>query len=233
MKMKICKNFLLFTFLSGFLLSAVLGTHLMMQVASSESVVPPYTYYLAITSTAGGTTNPLPGTHNYSAGSWINVTAIPNTGYSFDKWLFDAQRKTENPITIIMDANHTLRAFFVDSAPPTIAIISPENKTYTVNNVSLTFNVNESTSRIGYSLDGKANVTIAGNTTLTGLSDGSHNIVVYADDTVGNTGTSGKVYFRIEAQAELFLIWVAASAVIITGIGIALLVYFVKVRKKG
>ena len=81
--------------------------------------------------------------------------------------------------------------------PPTIIVLSPANATYDTTNVSLIFTVNKATSWIRYSLDGAANVTITGNTTLTSLSHGSHHIVVYANDTHGNIGTSNTVYFVI------------------------------------
>jgi len=157
----------------------------------------PYTYYLTITSTAGGTTNPLPGTYNYTEGSSLNVTAIPYSGYSFDYWLLDGEERTENPITMIINANHTLEAVFVD-IPPEISIISPENKTYPIKDVPLTFTVSESTSWIGYSLNNQANVTIAGNTTLTSLLDGVYHVVIYANDTTGNMGASSTVYFTVD-----------------------------------
>ena len=120
-----------------------------------------------------------------------------------------------------------------DTTPPTISIVSPENKTYTVNNVSLTFTLSEPTSWIGYSLDGQANVTIAGNTTLSGLSDGAHSLIVYAKDTAGNTGASEIIYFSIKTQqSELFpTTWIAAAIAIIAAVGAALLVYFAKVKK--
>ncbi len=54
---------------------------------------------------------------------------------------------------------------------------------------------------MGYSLDGEMNVTIAGNTTLTGVLDGSHHIVVYANDTAGNMGASGTVYFTVDTTS--------------------------------
>jgi len=114
-------------------------------------------------------------------------------------------------------------------------IISPENKTYTINNVSLTFIVSEPTSWIRYSLDGQANVTITGNTTLSGLSDSSHSLVVYAKDTGGHTGASETVCFSIEVPppepqpSEPFPItWIAAATVIMATVGVTL-VYF---RKK-
>ena len=84
-----------------------------------------------------------------------------------------------------------------EEIPPEITIMSPANATYDVTNVSLIFTVNEPTSWIGYSLDGAANVTITGNTTLIGLSFGSHSIIVYANDTAGNMGVSNMVYFTI------------------------------------
>ncbi len=75
--------------------------------------------------------------------------------------------------------------------PPTITILSPENKTYATNvSIPLNFTVDESTSWMGYSLDGQPNATITENTTLPTLSDGQHHGVVYANDTCGNMGTS-------------------------------------------
>jgi len=77
-----------------------------------------------------------------------------------------------------------------ETEPPTITILSPENKTYAVNIVPLTFTVDEATLWMGYSRDGKANLTITGNTILSDLSDGWHYVAVYANDTFGNMGSS-------------------------------------------
>jgi len=117
-------------------------------------------------------------------------------------------------------------------SPPAISIVSPENKTYTVNTVSLAFALSEPTSWIGYSLDGQANVTIAGNTTLSRLSTGSHWLVVYANDTDGKTGTSETIYFTVVQQSEPFPItWIVGVAIIIAISGTAFLVYFKKIKK--
>src|SRR3972149_3438255 len=88
-----------------------------------------------------------------------------------------------------------------DTLSPSISIASPENKTYAVSNVSLAFTVSEPTSWIGYSLDGQTNASIAGNTILTGLSDGMHSLTVYANDSFGNTGVSEVVPFAIDTSA--------------------------------
>lgn len=119
--------------------------------------------------------------------------------------------------------------------PPAVYIISPENKTYTANSVCLTFTVNEPTSWIGYSLDGQANVTITGNITLMGLSDGSYSLKVFANDTAGNMGSSETVHFTISHGSQLSelspTMWIAVVAVTATVVGAGVLVYFTKIKK--
>jgi hypothetical protein len=88
--------------------------------------------------------------------------------------------------------------FSVDTIPPEIAVLSPLNQTYQTGSVELSFTVDKSTSWIGYSLNGQANVTIVGNVTLSSLPDGNHSIIVYAADTIGNFGSSTPVYFSVD-----------------------------------
>jgi len=78
----------------------------------------------------------------------------------------------------------------VDTAPPQILIVSPGNATYNIESVPLIFTVNERTSWTGYNLNNTGNVTISGNTTVAGLVDGSYRIVMYANDTSNNMGSS-------------------------------------------
>jgi hypothetical protein len=85
-----------------------------------------------------------------------------------------------------------------DNVAPSITIISPKNETYATTSVPLIFTLNEPTSWVGYSLDGAENVTITGNTTLAGLLEGLHYVIVYANDTAGNMGSSDVVYFTID-----------------------------------
>jgi len=97
--------------------------------------------------------------------------------------------------TLITMVNELLIA---RAAPPEISVLSPENKTYSVKDVPLTFTVNETTSWIGFSLDEQPTATISGNTTLTSLPDGSHQVVVYANDTSGNMGASNTIHFTVD-----------------------------------
>jgi len=85
----------------------------------------------------------------------------------------------------------------VDASPPNISELSMLNKTYNLDTIPLSFSVDEDTSWIGYCLDDSANVTLLGNTTISGLSEGSHSLVIYANDTAGNMGASNTVFFTV------------------------------------
>ena len=113
--------------------------------------------------------------------------------------------------------------------PPTITNLQIENKTYNQNCLPLNFTTDNSVSWMGYSLDKKANVTVSGNTTLLEIAEGSHNLIIYANDTVGNMGTSEAVYFSVEMseQAPLFLTLVGASVSVIF-ISLGLIILFKK-----
>jgi hypothetical protein len=125
----------------------------------------------------------------------------------------------------------SLVQFIVDTSPPIISELSIANKTYNDQNVPLSFNLNENASWIAYDLDNHGNTTLQGNTTLTRLSIGSHSIVVYANDTLGNMGKSEMVYFTIKEPDTFQTALVIASVVTVAILGMGLLVYFKK-RKR-
>ncbi len=83
--------------------------------------------------------------------------------------------------------------------PPETVIIQPENKTYTVREVPLTFYVNEPTRFLGACLNG-FNFTIEGNTTLKNLSNGHYNIAVLVTDTDLNHAVSQTVSFTVDSS---------------------------------
>ena len=120
-----------------------------------------------------------------------------------------------------------------DNAAPQIVILWPESTTYTDGNMTLVFSIPEPTSKISYSIDSQENVTILGNTTLTDLSNGNHNLTVYATDKSGNTGTSETRYFSVNVPRSFLTTSVAAASVAsVTIVVSALTAYFVKIRKK-
>ena len=94
--------------------------------------------------------------------------------------------------------------FYVDLPTPTnppAINLSLAYRTYDKPVVPLVFNVNDSTSWLGYSLDNQLNETISGNVTLTDLTEGNHSLVVYANDTFGNMGKSDTAYFAVSLPA--------------------------------
>jgi hypothetical protein len=134
-----------------------------------------------------------------------------------------------------MVTGQTETLYFTVDTPPAISFLSMENQTYETTNVPLNFTVNQSVSQITYSLDGRDNVTVAGNTTLTGLPQGAHTLIVYAQDTAGNAGASEPIIFTVATALEpeqgrepfpatLVLASIASVAIVGTG----LLVYFRK-----
>jgi N-acetylneuraminic acid mutarotase len=82
------------------------------------------------------------------------------------------------------------------TAAPIIHINSPENQTY--NKVTLNFTVNRDTQWIGYSLDNQKNVTLNRETQLFNLTEGSYNIILYVNDSLGNMGYSDRVFFSVD-----------------------------------
>jgi hypothetical protein len=86
--------------------------------------------------------------------------------------------------------------FAVDSAP-TITVFSPEEKTYNTTDVPLTFTTSEPVTSTTYTLDSRENVTTNDNLTLSGLSQGVHNLTVYAKDAIGNIGASKTILFNV------------------------------------
>ncbi len=126
----------------------------------------------------------------------------------------------------VMHDTQTIYFIINNGIPPTIKMLQIQNATYQ-NSLPLNFSADEPISWMGYSLDEKANVTFTGNTTLNGLAYGSHVLVVYANDTVGNMGTTGTMNFTI-TKPETFPTGTLLAVVfaIVTGmVAAALLLY--------
>lgn len=124
--------------------------------------------------------------------------------------------------------------FTVDRTPPNISILSIENNAHYTSDVPLTVVTDELISQITYSIDGLGNVTAKGNTTLSGLTVGVHNVTVFAWDFAGNVGMSETVSFTV-AKPEPALSFstpvVAASSASVI-VAMAGLFVFLRKRRK-
>jgi hypothetical protein len=117
--------------------------------------------------------------------------------------------------------------FTVDLHPPEVLITSITNKTYNTSTIALNYTSNEPTSKVAYSIDGKENQTINGDTMLPELSNGLHNVTVYAWDEAGNVGVSETVHFSVNVPFPTALVAVA-SVTSVAIVSACLLVYFKK-----
>lgn len=119
-------------------------------------------------------------------------------------------------------------------SPPNITSLSAQDKTYKESNVPLDFTLSQPAQWIGYSLDGQANITIDGNTTLTGLQNGQHTVTIYANNTYGNPAVPQTITFIIKVPIPFPITEVAvAIIIIIAGAAVtAVTAGFMKKRKR-
>jgi N-acetylneuraminic acid mutarotase len=95
-----------------------------------------------------------------------------------------------------LSTNEQYKPVGYGTVAPKVQITSPQNKTYS--NVSLEFTINRGTQWMGYSLDNQVNVTVETETKLSGLSQGAHNVTMYANDSLGNMGSSNTAFFSVD-----------------------------------
>ena len=177
----------------------------------------------------------------------INTTgSIASMGYTLDDQFNVTVPRNTTLYGPLSDGLHTLKVysvfsdilpvsstinFTVDTTPPDVSILSLQDKLYNSSEVPLVFEVNETASLITYNLDGKV-YTIDGNSTLTGLQDGAHKIIVYATDEAGNAGASETIVFNVQVPIPpRIVLAIVPPMVIVIGGGLGLLFYFRKRNK--
>jgi len=148
------------------------------------------------------------GTKTLSQTTWVYTTHV--------ECLLDALPAGEHELTVMVcstwenssaaaeESKPTITSYLVyfttsDTVAPKICIVSPENESYCSCNVSVSFTVDETVSWVAYRLDNCEQVAVNENdtVTLTKLSEGLHNITLYAMDLAGNPATSETVFFVV------------------------------------
>jgi|GEM_PF-1658761 len=167
--------------------------------------------------------------------------SIVNMGYILDEQSSVTIPRNTTLYGPLSDGLHTLKVysvfsdilpvssivnFTVDTTPPNVSILSLQNKIYNTSNIPLVFTVNETTSQITYIIDGKVS-SIDGNTTLTGLQDGNHQLIIYATDEAGNYKVSQTIDFNVQVplSPEIAYPIFPPMAIVLVG-GLGLLIYF-------
>ncbi len=76
----------------------------------------PDTYNLTISSDDGGNTTPGTGSHAYSSGTVVTITAVPESGWQFVNWTGASVADPDSAsTTVTMDSNKTVTANFTQS----------------------------------------------------------------------------------------------------------------------
>jgi hypothetical protein len=131
---------------------------------------------------------------------------------------------------IFVSASSGTIYFTVEKNVPAVIVAPIVNSS--IADVPLDFNINCTASRIVYSLDSQENQSIAGNTTLTGLPNGLHNVTVYAWDVDGNMGVSDTVFFDVEVPAPFPTFTVTTVSVASVAVVCVALFYCFRWRKR-
>ncbi|MCW4011348.1 MAG: hypothetical protein NWF05_12155, partial [Candidatus Bathyarchaeota archaeon] len=126
---------------------------------------------------------------------FLKITAFcsfyPDRFGSFYSDSYSLEGRTRQSVNCSVETS-----FLVWYTNPEISLISPQSATYGGSDVPLTFEVDRPAVCV-YSLDGADNISLTGNTTLMGLAEGPHSLVVYATDAAGNIGKSEGVFFEV------------------------------------
>jgi hypothetical protein len=76
------------------------------------SALTQYTLTMSMAGTGTGSVSPTVGQHVYYNNESPTLTATPDTGNKFDKWVIDGNDDFNNPTTLPMTTNHTVVAWF-------------------------------------------------------------------------------------------------------------------------
>ncbi len=174
--------------------------------------------------------NPYQGDHHLSEFSYeLNLTGIPEGNQTV---MIRARGGGGYEDGLIYNFDDAYSWDYLSFTVVRVSVLSPQNKTYDMSDVPLLFDTHETLTQIWYSLDGKDEIMVSRNTTLTGLSNGHHNVTFYAMDAAGKTVALETAAFTI-AKPEPFptTLVIAVSGVSMTSVSVVLLVYFKK-RKR-
>jgi hypothetical protein len=104
--------------IAGYSFTNIQASH---TIAASFAIT---TYTLTSGVVGGGSLLVVPDQPAYDCGTSVEITANAGSGWQFDQWTGDAGG-SDNPLTVIMDADKTITAVFIDIAPPEVQLTAP------------------------------------------------------------------------------------------------------------
>lgn len=160
-------------------------------------------------------------TTKYPNAAQIDTSEIGNIAYVIDE-------ENQDQYPLLKPFNSTL--YTIKTAPPKIELITPSNQKYNESSVVVNFAVDKEFNWAGYSIDGKQNVTIPGNSTIADLTNGLHTLTVYANSTFGSVGASETINFTIAKPEPFPILTIAAIGVAVIVLAIVSITFLRKQR---
>jgi parallel beta-helix repeat protein len=160
---------------------------------------------------------------------WSDYNGTDANGDGIGDTPYDVDSRNTDRYPLIKPS--TVSLYLQKTTPPKIALLLSINQVFNESSIPLFFMVDKQVKWMGYSLDGEQNVTITGNSTISGLTNGLHNVTVYAKDTFGNEGASETIIFNINVSEPFPTSLISAVVITIAISGIGLAIYFKK-RKR-
>ena len=163
-------------------------------------------YTLLIEVIGQGSTSPSPGTHIFTKGHEVRVSAIPDDDWEFSHWSTELSETgiKDNQTHVLLDRDMVLTAHFIralQDAPPTIQIIYPEKDSILDgDSILLRWNSEEGTHPIAY-YEVRLNdgiwldMGLVDSYTLLDLEDGENEVRVKVVDGAGNEVTASRLFF--------------------------------------
>ena len=135
--------------------------------------------------TLNGTSYVTPLSDAFINGTTVNLEMpqsylLSDKNYTWSKWSDENPNRIRD-LVITEDTNITA-VYELQNVSMAVSVVSPQNITYTTNEVPLEFVTTQDFVTASYSLDKQENVSISGNTTLTDLTHGVHNLTVFVED---------------------------------------------------
>ncbi len=158
----------------------------------------------------------------------INLTAIPEGNHTLTVNAGEIgsyirhQNNRYYAYSFVINETSTID-FSIDTISPTISALSIENSTYYSSELPLSFNVDDKNPRLQYCIDNQSNITLTSNTTLNGLTEGTHRITIYAMDSFDNI-SSQTITFTVIQQSPIMIEGVCAL-ILAVGISLVLLLF--------
>ena len=149
---------------------------------------------------------------------------LPQGKYNLTVYADYTRKEDADPKWPNMHDVQTIDFTINNGIPPAITLLLGEKVTTENSNLTIKFVIEEAVSWMGYSFDGRNNVTVSGNFTLSELTYGLHNVTIYAKDLLENEGATTK-NFVVERKDQIGTEVVELLAIVVVIIVLGLIVF--------